>query len=121
MSQITLLLSPEALASAYDQPVLDRLRMVAGRVAAITPGEAWREHLAVLRETEVIFSGWGAPCMDAEFLHQAPKLRAIFYAGGSVRYFITEAVWQRGIRVTTAQALNAIPVAEYAVSALILG
>ncbi len=59
--------------------------------------------------------------MDEEFLGHMPKLRAIFYAGGSVRYFITDAVWRRGIRVSTAQAINAIPVAEYTASALLLG
>ncbi len=121
MPQVTLLLSPEALTSAYDEPVLSRLRAQAGRLAVITPGEAWRIHLDVLRKTEVIFSGWGAPRMDAAFLDHAPMLRAIFYAGGSVRYFITDVVWQRGIRVSTAQAINAIPVAEYTVSTLLLG
>lgn len=121
MSQTALILSPEALASTYGEPVLGRLRAQAGRLAVITPGDAWRAHRDVLGETEVIFSGWGAPRMDAEFLGHVPKLRAIFYAGGSVRYFITDAVWQRGIRVTTAQAINAIPVAEFVVSALLLG
>ncbi len=121
MSQITLLLSAEALASAYGEPVLSRLQAQNGPLAVITPGEAWHRHLDVLRETEIIFSGWGAPRMDAEFLSHLPGLRAIFYAGGSVRYFITDAVWQRGIRVSTAQAINAIPVAEYAVSSLLLG
>lgn len=121
MSQVALILSPDALASAYGEPVLGRLQALAGRFATITPGDAWRRHADVLRETEIIFSGWGAPRMDAEFLGHVPKLRAVFYAGGSVRYFITDAVWERGIRVSTAQTINAIPVAEYTVSALLLG
>lgn len=121
MSQATLLLSPDALAAAYGEPVLSRLRAQVGGLAIITPGEAWRNHLDVLNRTEIIFSGWGAPRMDTEFLNHLPKLRAILYAGGSVRYFVTDAVWQRGIRVSTAQAINAIPVAEFTVSALLLG
>jgi phosphoglycerate dehydrogenase-like enzyme len=121
MLAAALLSSPEALASAYGEVVLARLRPLVGRLDVIAPGEAWREHLARLRDTEVIFSGWGAPRMDDEFLRHLPKLRAVFYAGGSVRYFVTEALWQRGIRLTTAQAINAIPVAEYTVSALLLG
>ena len=121
MAQVTLLLSPDALASAYGEPVLGRLRAQVDCLAVITPGDAWRDNLGVLEKTEVICSGWGAPRMDAEFLSHAPKLRTILYAGGSVRYFITDAVWRRGIRVSTAQAINAIPVAEYTVSALLLG
>jgi phosphoglycerate dehydrogenase-like enzyme len=114
-------MSPEALTAAYNEPVLARLRGRVGEPAFITPGESWRAHPDVLRNTEVIFSGWGAPRMDDEFLQHAPKLQAVFYAGGSVRYFVTEAMWRRGIRLTTAQAINAIPVAEYAVSSLLLG
>jgi phosphoglycerate dehydrogenase-like enzyme len=121
MPAVTLLLSPEALVSAYGDPVLARLRPLADRLSIITPGEAWRGQIEALRETEIIFSGWGAPRMDDEFLQHVPKLRAIFYAGGSVRYFVTEALWRRGVRLTTAQAMNAIPVAEYTVSALLLG
>jgi phosphoglycerate dehydrogenase-like enzyme len=119
--QPVLLMSSEALAAAYSEPVLARLRARVGQPFLITPGDAWRQHSEVLRNAEIIFSGWGAPRMDDEFLQHAPKLRAVFYAGGSVRYFVTEALWRRGIRLTTAQAINAIPVAEYTVSALLLG
>lgn len=121
MLAATLLSSPEALASAYGEPVLARLRTQVGRLHLVTPGEAWRGQITALRDTEVIFSGWGAPRMDDDFLQHVPKLRAIFYAGGSVRYFVTEALWRRGVRLTTAQAINAIPVAEYTASALLLG
>ncbi|HYC71592.1 MAG TPA: hydroxyacid dehydrogenase [Opitutaceae bacterium] len=121
MPQAVLLLSPEALASAYGEPVFSRLRNRVQRLGVISPAEHWRREADVLREAEVIFSGWGAPRMDDEFLRHAPKLRAVFYAGGSVRYFVTEALWRRGVRLTTAQAINAIPVAEYAASALLLG
>lgn len=122
MSQAALLLSQEALDCAYGEPVRRRLQAtVPAPMLIVTPGDAWRQHRDALRHTEVIFSGWGAPRMDDEFLRHLPRLRAVFYAGGSVRYFVTDAVWARGIRVSTAQALNAIPVAEYTASALQLG
>lgn len=121
MIKALLLLSAEAQASAYAEPVLARLRPLVGRLDCITPGEAWSRQAGVLREAEVIFSGWGAPRMDEEFLRQAPKLKAVFYAGGSVRYFMTGAFWRRGVRLTTAQAINAIPVAEFTISCLLLG
>jgi len=121
MLAATLLLSPESLASAYGEPVFSQLRSQVRQLTVIAPAEAWRENREALRETEVIFSGWGAPRMDDEFLRHVPKLQAVFYAGGSVRYFATDALWRRGIRLTTAQTINAIPVAEYSVSALLLG
>ena len=118
MAKTALILSPDALSSTYAEPVLSRLKHEAGDVMVITPAENWRESVDALAETEVIFSGWGAPVMDEEFLGHVPKLQAIFYAGGSLRYFITPAVWARAIRVSTAQALNAIPVAEFTQSVI---
>ncbi|MBI2512103.1 MAG: hydroxyacid dehydrogenase [Opitutae bacterium] len=121
MSQVALLLSPDALAAAYGAPVFARLRERAGEPLVVAPADAWRAHADALRDTEVIFSGWGAPRMDEEFLRAVPKLRAVFYAGGSVRYFVTDALWRRGVRLTTAQAINAIPVAEFTAAAIVLG
>jgi phosphoglycerate dehydrogenase-like enzyme len=121
MTQAVVALSVEALAQAYPAPVLERLRARCGRVDLVVPAERWREHAAALQQAEVIFSGWGAPRMDEEFLQAAPKLKSVFYAGGSVRYFVTAALWRRGIRLTTAQEINAIPVAEFTLSAVQLG
>jgi phosphoglycerate dehydrogenase-like enzyme len=58
--------------------------------------------------------------IDERFLEAAPNLRAVFYAGGSVRPFATEALWNRGIRVTAAYAYNAIPVSEFVLGAILL-
>lgn len=79
-----------------------------------------RQNPELLADVEIIFSGWGAPKMDAAFLASAPKLRAVFYGAGSIRGFVTDAFWDRGILVTSAYAANAVPVAEYALGAILL-
>ncbi|RRJ97426.1 hypothetical protein Ga0100231_002470 [Opitutaceae bacterium TAV4] len=38
---------------------------------------------ALLKEVEVIFSGWGAPLMDELLLAAPPRLQAVFYGAGS--------------------------------------
>lgn len=116
-----LLLSPEARQLVYADGVMTRLQRRANLVAIVAPANEWQQHRAALAKVEVLFSGWGAPVMEEPLLAAMPRLRAIFYAGGSVRYFATEALWQRGITVTTAAALNAVPVAEYTVAAVLLG
>lgn len=73
----------------------------------------------VLREADVILSGWGGPKMDADFLAAAPNLKAFFYGAGSVKGLLTDAFWERGIVVTSAYAANAAPVAEYALSQIL--
>lgn len=42
------------------------------------------------------------------------------HAAGSVKHHITPACWERGLRVTSAAAANALPVAEYTLAAILL-
>jgi len=74
---------------------------------------------SLLREVELIFSGWGAPTMDAAFLAAAPKLEAVFYGAGSVRGMVSDALWVRGIVVSSAWAMNGVPVAEFALAQIL--
>jgi phosphoglycerate dehydrogenase-like enzyme len=74
-----------------------------------------------LAEAEVIFSGWGAPMMNTEFMSAAPHLRAVFYGAGTTGYFTSEAFWDRDITLTSAYAANAVPVAEYTLGTILLG
>ena len=71
------------------------------------------QNKGVLTDCEIIFSGWGCPVMNEEFLRHAPNLRVVFYGAGSVKCFVTDAMWARGIRVCSAWGANALPVAEY--------
>ena len=73
----------------------------------------------VLAEAEVILSGWGAPAMDAAFLDAAPNLRLVLYGAGSIRRVATPALWDRGVRITSAYAANAVPVSEYTLAAIL--
>ena len=82
--------------------------------------ESIRSDPSPLREAEVIFSGWGAPRMDAAFLDNAPCLQAVFYGAGSTGYFTSDAFWARNIILTGAAAANAVPVAEYTLGVILL-
>jgi phosphoglycerate dehydrogenase-like enzyme len=74
----------------------------------------------VLGEAEVLVGHWGCPTLTAEVLAVAPKLRLFVYAAGTVKWQVTDAVWDRGIVVTSAAAANAVPVAEYTVAMVLL-
>ena len=72
------------------------------------------------RSAEFIFSTWGIPCVgEAEIACYLPKLRLLFYAAGSVQDFARPFL-RRGVRISTAAAINAIPVAEFAMAQIIL-
>lgn len=95
---------------------------IASRVLMLAEQQTRRsilESRALLNSVEAIFSGWGAPVLDKDFLDAAPNLKIIFYAAGAIGSWMTDAAWQRGIRVTTASSANAIPVAEYTLATIL--
>lgn len=73
-----------------------------------------------LAEVEVLVTSWGCPRLDAARLDAAPRLRAVFHCAGSVRRLVSDALWRRGITVTTAADANSIPVAEFTFASIIL-
>ena len=81
--------------------------------------ESVKDNPSILRDAEVILTGWGGPKMDEEFLAAAPKLRAVFYGAGSVRGIVTDAFWDRNIVLCSSWAANAVPVTEYLVSQIL--
>jgi phosphoglycerate dehydrogenase-like enzyme len=84
----------------------------------LTPGN-WREHSGVLAEAEVLVSTWGGPVLTSEMLQMLPRLELYCYAAGDMSRLMTDGAWERGVRITTANAANAIPVAEFALSQII--
>ncbi|MFJ9808352.1 hydroxyacid dehydrogenase [Streptomyces sp. NPDC101158] len=78
------------------------------------------EAAAALAEAELLLTCWGATPLTPEVLDRAPRLKAVVHAAGSVKHHVTDACWARGIRVTSAAAANALPVAEYTLAAILL-
>ncbi|UGY95275.1 hydroxyacid dehydrogenase [Streptomyces gobiensis] len=76
-------------------------------------------HTTALASAEVLFTHWGCPPLTGPALQRMPRLRAVVHAAGSVKQHITDAVWQRGIVVSTAAQANAQPVAEYTLAAIL--
>lgn len=101
----------------------DELRDIADLVDLVAP-PLTREMIYAdptpLRQVDVLFSGWGPPLVDAEFLTLAPRLQAIFYGAGSTSAIVTDSVWDRGITVSSAYGANALPVAEYTLAAILM-
>jgi phosphoglycerate dehydrogenase-like enzyme len=78
--------------------------------------ETLEEHQARI---EILVTSWGCPPINAAIIDQLPRLQLIAHLAGSVKGFLDDVVWRRGIRVTNAVAANAIPVAEYTLAAIL--
>jgi phosphoglycerate dehydrogenase-like enzyme len=114
-------MSPDAAQAILDPGALAAFRRVCDLAALpVLDGFGTRRARDVLRDVEVLVTGWGCPPLDAAVLDGAPKLRAVVHAAGSVRGHITQECWDRGIEVSSAAAANALPVAEYTVAMILL-
>jgi len=72
------------------------------------------------QNTEYIFSTWGMPVFtEAEIRENLPKLKAVFYGAGTVQKFARPFL-NCGVKVFSAWAANAVPVAEYTVAQIVL-
>ena len=71
-------------------------------------------------DVEYILSTWGMPVFTKEQISLFfPRLKAVFYAAGTVKYF-AKPYLLLGIKVFTASKFNAIPVSEFVTSLIIL-
>ena len=77
--------------------------------------------LGVLAEAEACITSWGVAPLDAEVVAAAPCLGHMAHMGGSVKRFVSDAVWARGIRVTSAAITLARDVAETTLGLMIVG
>ncbi len=72
-----------------------------------------KENAEFLADCEIAFSTWGMPQFTKEEIAEyMPKLKAVFYSAGTVQYF-AKPFLENGIKIFSAFAANAVPVAEY--------
>jgi phosphoglycerate dehydrogenase-like enzyme len=72
------------------------------------------------KDCNFIFSTWGMETFSSQEIDTYfPSLQAVFYAAGSVQNFARPFL-SKGIRVFSAWAANAVPVAEFTVAQIIL-
>ena len=101
----------EALERVYSPALRRRLCEATDCAGAVTDRALWGSEATL--GAEAVFSTWGMPSLTPDELARFfPRLRAVFYAAGSVRAF-APALFERGVRVFSAWQANAVPVAEF--------
>jgi phosphoglycerate dehydrogenase-like enzyme len=73
-----------------------------------------------LEQTDILLTGWGCPEIGVRELALMPHLRLISHAAGTVKYFLSQTVFERGITVCSAAEANAQPVAEFTLAMILL-
>ncbi|MFG3027258.1 hydroxyacid dehydrogenase [Streptomyces sp. NPDC048253] len=114
-------MDPVHLPLLFPPPLVTRLR----QSAEIDPALVVRDFTdpaaaSALAGAEILITGWGCPRLDPDILDTTPRLRTVLHAAGSVRSLVGEALWSRGVTVSSAVTGNAVPVAEYTLAMILL-
>ncbi|MFF4220919.1 hydroxyacid dehydrogenase [Streptomyces nondiastaticus] len=134
---VAVVMGAEELGVVMPGDLREQLRESTGRVVrakAVQSGEGgenapWLEGLEGMEDlegpdwlgdVEVLVTGWGCPPLTKAVLDRAPRLRAVVHAAGSVKWLVTEEVWERGIVVSSAAGVNAGPVADFTLALITL-
>ena len=105
----------------FDEQRVDRLTSLVQVGATL-----WTDSLEdptvadLLAQVDILVTSWGVPQLNAARLAKMPKLKAVFHCAGTVRSFVSEALWDRGIVVSNGADANAIPVAEFTYATIVL-
>ena len=60
------------------------------------------ELIALIPEADAIITSWGVAQLDADVMAAASRLRAMAHMGSSVKRFVSDAFWARGVHLTSA-------------------
>lgn len=104
----------------YDTDTQAKLKKHLTFIDGIYEKDAWKERKEDCRQVEILFSTWGMIAFTEEEIDEYfPNLKAVFYGAGSVQFFARPFL-NKGIRVFSAAAANAVPVAEFTVAQILL-
>jgi len=77
--------------------------------------------IALLPAADACITSWDVARLDADVMAAAPRLRAMAHMGSSVKRFVSDALWARGVHVTSAGLALAVDVAETTLGLMIVG
>jgi len=70
---------------------------------------------------DAVVTGWDSPPISEEMLAMAPSLRVVVHSGGSIKPFIPDCIWDRGVRIATANDSLGKGVAETTLGYILAG
>src|SRR5258708_183424 len=102
-------LSVDAFSDIYGQ-VQEEIRQLVEIIAPPRTSDAIRQNLGILRDVDLLFTGWGGPRLDETFLQTMPNLKAVFYGGGGVPPLVEAEILEKKNSLTLAAAAHAVAV-----------
>lgn len=103
----------EVFPTFFDDIRIKELESIGNVIWNVSDKQFTKEEFAEkLKDIDICVTGWGTPVMEEEVFAYANRLRFIAHTGGSVKPYITDACYERGIRVVSGNSVFAESVAE---------
>ncbi|BCW99237.1 MAG: dehydrogenase [Armatimonadota bacterium] len=119
--KVAILISNELRRDIFDDATWEDLLRVAEPVLPSADGPVTAQMARnLLRGARACITGWGSPALTADVLAEAELLGLVAHAAGSVKAFVSDALWERGVRVTSAAPALAVDVAWTTVALMVL-
>lgn len=120
MKTIFLCEDSDKLFAVYDENTYEKLSQITDVEKVQYTKKDIIDNPLKFKDVETVFSTWGMPSFTEEQIKLCfPNLKCIFYAAGTVQMF-AKPFLNCGVKVFSAWAANAVPVAEYTVAQIIL-
>lgn len=121
MKAIILTSNKEKGLNVYNKKILDNIRKEFDIENTIYTKKDILSPENDFSNVEIAFGSWGVEKFTVEEIREyLPNLKGIFYVGGSVKYFARPFL-EAGVKICGAWQANAVAVAEFVVSQMILG
>jgi len=120
MTSVIMTERPQNIDAVYSKGLKEKIATETTMLPHVRSREEFFARADEMKTVDVIFSTWGMLRLSEEEIKAyLPRLKAVFYAAGTVQYFARPFI-ECGVRVFSAWAANGVPVAEVAASEIIL-
>lgn len=95
---------------------------IAGDVILCEENDGPSEETAsrIIKDADIAVTSWNCPSLSEKILSEAPDLKLLIHAAGSVKSIVTDYLWEKGVRVSSAAAALGRGVAETALGLTII-
>lgn len=112
--KIAMIFKKSAIPSLFTQKALKQLAQMGELVIHDSDDLSDESVKATIAGADIAITSWGNTTLNADILDAAPNLKLVLHAAGTVKPIVSDAMWERGIRVDASTKPLGMGVAETA-------
>jgi phosphoglycerate dehydrogenase-like enzyme len=120
-SKVLFAVSKEKYSKIFSQKDLHRISNFCEVIKAEIPQLPDKDFLLkYISDADIVITSWNTANIDTEIMSKAKKLKLLTHAAGTVKPVISDALWDGGVKVTSAASAIAYGVAEFCLGLILM-